>query len=110
MQRGEVWWAALPSPESPHPVVLLSPTRVMQRRRRISVVPVTSTVRGLPTEVGLDERDGMRRPCVAAAHDVVTIDKRALLQAITTLSDDRMADIERALHVALGIRLPCSAA
>lgn len=79
-----------------------------QRRRRVTVVPVTSTRRDLPTEVALDERDGLRRPCVAAAQDVVTIEQRELLQRVTTLRPEKVTELERALHVALGMRLPCS--
>jgi mRNA interferase MazF len=93
--------------ESPHPVVLMSPTRMAQRRRRVTVVPVTSTTRDLPTEVPLDERDGLRRPCVAAAQDAVTIDQGVLLQLIATLSPEKLSEIDRALHVALGMELPC---
>ncbi len=109
MQRGEVWWAQYPSMQAPHPVVLLSPSRMAQRRRRVTVVPVTSTSRNLPTEVALDQRDGLRRPCVAAAQDVVTIDQGVLLQPIATLSSERVAQIERALHFSLGMPLPCQA-
>jgi mRNA interferase MazF len=78
------------------------------RRRRVTVVPVTSTTRDVPTEVPLDQRDGLRRPCVAATQDVVTIDQGVLLQPIATLSPEKLAEIEQALHVALGMRLPCA--
>jgi mRNA interferase MazF len=107
MQRGEVWWAKYSSMQAPRPVVLLSPPGMAKRRRRVTVVPVTSTVRDLPTEVGLDQRDGLRRPCVAATQDVVTVDQGVLLQPIATLSDERVVQIERALHLSLGIQLPC---
>ncbi len=93
--------------ESPHPVVLMSPTGLARRRRRVTVVPVTSTARDVPTEVPLDQRDGLRRPCVAATQDVVTIDQGALLQLIASLSPERLSEIERALHLALGMPLPC---
>jgi mRNA interferase MazF len=96
--------------QSPHPVVLLSPTRLAKRRRRVTVVPVTSTTRNVPTEVSLDQRDGLRRPCVAATQDVLTIDQGVLLQPIATLNPERMAEIERALHLSLGIPLPCRVA
>ena len=78
-----------------------------QRRVRITVVPVTSVARDIPTEVRLDQRDGLRRPCVVATQDVVTIRKRHLMQRIAVLSAGRMREIDRAAHIALGIPLPC---
>lgn len=107
MQRGEVWWAAVPSRDDPHPVVVVSPTRMAQQRLRITIVPVTSVARDIPTEVRLDRRDGLRRPCVAATQDVVTIRKRHLMQRIAVLGAERMREIDRAAHIALGIPLPC---
>ena len=93
--------------DAPHPVVLLSPSRMAERRRRVTVVPVTSTVRDVPTEVALDQRDGLRRPCVAATQDVVTIDQGVLLQRIAILSEERLAEVERALQLSLGVPMPC---
>ncbi len=39
----------------------------------VTVVPVTSTIRGVPSEVVLNEEDGMKFPCAVNLHDAVTV-------------------------------------
>ena len=56
MQRGEVWWAELPSPIGRRPVVLLSRDEAYAVRNAVTVAEVTSTVRGIPVEVELGLR------------------------------------------------------
>lgn len=76
-------------------------------RQQISVAQVTSTIRGLDAEVYLDEKDGLRGPCVANLDAIVTIPRSLLVERLCTLPAARMTDIERAIHIALGMRLPC---
>jgi len=38
---------------------------------------------------------------------IATILRSALDRPVAQLSDARMADVERAMHIALGMRLPC---
>jgi mRNA interferase MazF len=59
MQRGEVWWAKLPSPIGRRPVVLLSRDEAYAVRNAVTVAKVTSTVRGIPVEVELGLEVGL---------------------------------------------------
>jgi mRNA interferase MazF len=61
MQRGEVWWAKLPSPIGRRPVVLLSRDEAYAVRNAVTVAEVTSTVRGIPVEVELGPEDVFQR-------------------------------------------------
>ncbi|HEV7465726.1 MAG TPA: type II toxin-antitoxin system PemK/MazF family toxin [Candidatus Dormibacteraeota bacterium] len=111
MQRGEVWWATVAPPPvrdpTPHAVLLLSWDAAHRFRDRITVAPITSTIRGLDAEVFLDHRDGMHTGCVANLDIISTILRQTLTERITRLSDSRMAEVERAIHIALGVPLPC---
>ncbi len=109
MKRGEVWWANYP-PRSrqPHPVVLLSWDTALNFRAQITVAQITTEIRGLDAEVYLDQKDGLIRPCAANLDSIVMIWRDLLVEKLCTLPPQRMYDIERAIHVALGIRLPCA--
>jgi len=109
MNRGEVWWANYPvtSPR-PHPVVLLSWDSGLNHRDLITIAQITTTMRGLDAEVYLDQRDGLLRPCVANLDAIATIERDLLVERLCMLTPARIYEIERAIHVALGIRLPCA--
>ncbi|MGH9087227.1 MAG: type II toxin-antitoxin system PemK/MazF family toxin [Acidimicrobiales bacterium] len=106
MQRAEVWWAERP-PGQRHPVLLLSWDAYGDWRDRVTVADVTTSARRLDAEVVLDQRDGMPRPCVVNLDNLATIPRAVLQSRITQLSSSRMAEVSRAIHLALGLPLPC---
>lgn len=57
---------------------------------QVLAVPATRTIRGIPTEVALDEGDGMPEPCALTLDNVATISLAYCTQRITTLGADRM--------------------
>lgn len=108
MKRGEVWWANYPpaSPR-PHPVVHLSWDSGLNYRDLISIAQIATSMRGLDAEDYLDRRDGLLRPCVANLDAIATIERDLLIERLCALPPARMYEIERAIHIALRIRLPC---
>ena len=103
MRRGEVWWASLPPPAGRRPVVLLSRNEAYAVRELVTVAPVTTRMRQIPTEVKLGTGEGLPRQCVANLDTVTTIPKRTLTERITTLVPEKLAAIEGALKFALGL-------
>ena len=97
--RGEVRWLQL---DKPRPVVILNRSAVADRLNRLIVAPCTSTVRHLPTEVPLDESDGMPKVCVIRTDNLTLADRDALGSLISTLSAERMAAVCTAIAIALG--------
>ena len=77
MNRGEVWEMAAPPPPrrhgGTHRVLLLSWDSAYGIRDRVTVAPITSTIRGLDAEVTLDHRDGMDHPCVVNLDVIATV-------------------------------------
>jgi mRNA interferase MazF len=68
----------------------------------VTVAPITSTIRGVPSEVRLTEADGMKGPCAVNLHNVVTVSKAHLGRRVAALGADRMQEICGALGFALG--------
>ena len=101
VNRGEVWWAE-------HPQAGRRPYLILTRQAAVSVlisvlaVPATRTVRGIPSEVLLDEGDGMPDRCVLSFDNIVTMPKGLFTSRICRLGVDRLEDVCRALRAASG--------
>ena len=104
MKRGEVWWADLPQPVGTRPVLLLSRDEGIRVRANVTVAPVTTRARGIPTEVPLGPDDGLPKPGAADLDSLQTVRKALLREPIATLSAARMADVEQAIRFALAMR------
>jgi mRNA interferase MazF len=69
----------------------------------ITVAPVTTTIRNIPTEVYLTPfDDGTPEECAVNCDNIQTVRKAAIGRVITTLTPDRLIEVERALCFALG--------
>jgi mRNA interferase MazF len=76
----------------------------------VTVANVTTQVRRLDAEVALGPDDGMPQPCVVNLDSLVSVRRSTLSSRITTLGSARMREVDRAIHLALGIPLPCRTA
>jgi mRNA interferase MazF len=103
MRRGEVWWAELSPPAGRRPVVLLSRDEAYTVRELVTVAPVTTRRRRIPTEVVLGRGDGLPRRCVANLDTITAIPKRILVERLATLGPGKRAAVDRALRFALGL-------
>ena len=104
MRRGEVWWANLPQPIGRRPVLLLSRNTAYKVRTSLTVGVITSTTRGIPVEVPLDENDGMPRECVVNLDNILTIPRSTLTKQITALSKEKMGLVNKAVVFALDLQ------
>jgi len=103
MRRGEIWWAELVPPVGRRPVLLLSRNEAYAVRELVTVAPVTTRMRHIPSEVLLGPEDGLPRPCVANLDTITTIAKRSLQERLVPLSPEKLKAVEAALHFALGL-------
>ena len=97
--RGEVWWSE-DEQLGRRPVLVLSRSAVLPVLARPLVAPLTTRVRGLPTEVALDAEDGVPTPCVVSLDNIQPLASAVLVEKLTTLSPVRMVEVCRALAVA----------
>ena len=103
MRRGEVWWAELAGDAGYRPVTIVSRTQEVDQRRNLTIAEVTRVVRSLPSEVPLAESDGMPADCVINTDNLHTIPRDRLRQLITTLTEDHLFHLGRALRYSLDL-------
>lgn len=105
MRRGEIYWARLPPPSGRRPVLVVTRTGVLDARTSITVVPVTRTIRAIPSELPLGRGNGLRAKSVANCDTLQTVPK-ALLgpRPIGRLTPLELIQLDGALRFALGIR------
>lgn len=99
MRRGEVWWSESEA-LGRRPVLVLSRDAVLQTLRRPLVAPLTTRIRGLPSEVDLDADDGLPRPCVVSLDNAQPLHVTLLRERIVRLRPARMAEVCAALAAA----------
>lgn len=104
MRRGEIRWYKFDRPDKTRPVLLLTRDSILDRLGEVTIAPITSTVREIPSEVLLTEEDGMPRICAINLDHVQTVHKDRLGALIATLPADRMREVRSALLFALGFR------
>lgn len=102
IERGEVRLLRFPSPDKTRPVLILTRGSAISYLSRVTVAPITSTVRGVPSEVALGLEDGMRQPCAINLHNLVTVSQEGVGRRLTKLSSLRMREVCSALSFALG--------
>lgn len=103
MNRGEVRWYKFAHPDKKRPVLILTRDSVLSYLGEVTIAPITSTVRGIPSEVELSRDDGMRHACAVNCDHLQTVAKGRLGALIATLSADKLAAVSRALRFALDI-------
>jgi mRNA interferase MazF len=103
MRRGEVRWYKFSRPDKRRPVVILTRDSALDFLGEVTVAPVTTTIRDIPSEVPLGEADGMPQTCAVNLDHIQTVSKGKIGALITTLNTDRMAQVRHALRFALAL-------
>lgn len=101
MKRGEIWFADSGA-GGDRPVLVLTRDPVADRIDGVVVAQLTTTVRGLMSELVLDERDGLKRICVASFDNLHTLPRASFRHRVAVLSPDRMNEACAVLNDAMG--------
>ena len=102
--RGDVRLFRFAPPDEQRPVLVLTRETIIDRLARVTVAPVTSTVRGVASEVTLGAEDGLRQPCAVNLHNIVTVPKEGLGRRVAQLDERRLDEVCAAIAFALGCR------
>jgi mRNA interferase MazF len=102
INRGDVRLYSFARPDKKRPVVVLTRESAISYLSTVTVAPVTSTIRGVPSEVVLNEDDGMKVSCAVNLHSSVTVAQQHLGKRVARLSPARMSQICAALRFSLG--------
>jgi mRNA interferase MazF len=102
VERGEIRLVRFPRPDKERPVLVLTRTSALAYLSRATVAPITSTIRGVPSEVPLGPDDGMKKLCAVNLHNVITVQQESLGRVVAQLDERRMQEVCAALAFALG--------
>lgn len=100
LSRGDVYLCRFAPPDKQRPVLVLTRDSVLGHL--VTVAPITSTIRGVPSEVALGVDDGMKGPCAVNLHNAVAVVQDRLVRRVASLSTGRMHEICAALRFSLG--------
>ena len=105
MKRGEVRWYKFTRPDKKRPVVILTRNSIIEFLEEVTVAPITSIIRNIPSEVFLSINNGMPKNCVINLDHMQTVSKSKIGSLITTLSSEKMSELRSAILFALGFKI-----
>ena len=85
------------------PVVLMTRESVAGRMRRVTVAPITGTIRGLSTEVTVGPDNGLDQESVISCDNLTTIPAEDLRYQVGTLNPDQERKLTEAIMVAFDL-------
>src|SRR5664279_3094272 len=91
--RGDIRLYRFAPPDKARPVVVLTRDSALRYLSTATVAPITSSIRGVPSEVRLDEDDGMKSPCAVNLHNVITVSQQRLGKRLAHLAPARLNEI-----------------
>ena len=103
MKHGEIRWYKFARPDKKRPVLILTRDSVLEYLDEVTIAPITTTVRDIPSEVFLSKADGVPQDCAVNCDHLQTVPKAKIGVLITFLPPAKMADVGRAIRFALDI-------
>ncbi len=88
------------------PVLVLTRPLARPAMTKVTVAPITATIKGLSGEVPLGPENGLDHPSVASIDNIVTIPTALLGQTVGFLTDDQEALLARAIVLAFDLDIP----
>lgn len=88
MRRGEIRWYTFKTPDKKRPVLILTRDSILDVLGEVTIAPITSTIRHIPSEVILTPEDGLPKTFPINFDHVQTVTKAKVGSFITTLTSD----------------------
>ncbi len=102
MSPGDIYWYTFRAPDQRRPVLILTRDSAIRFLTGITIAPITTRIRGIPSEVALTAADGLQSPCAANCVSLQTVSKSSLEAFITRLPQAKMREVRAAIEFALG--------
>jgi mRNA interferase MazF len=102
VNRGEIWQFGFPSPDRRRPVLVLTRQKVIGHLHTVTVAPITTTIRSIPSEVVVGTDSGLKATSAINLDHPATVPKAGPRSFVGTLSADTLAKVRGALLFALG--------
>jgi mRNA interferase MazF len=97
-----VCWYTFRAPDKKRPVLILTRDSAITVLNSVTVAPITTTIRSIPTEVVLTKDDGLPNTCAANFDNLQTVAKSNLGDRIARLTARKMKEAGAAVAFALG--------
>jgi mRNA interferase MazF len=85
------------------PVLILTRELVRPHLTTVTVAPITTTIRGLSSELGVDAANGLTEPSVVSCDNITTIPSDALGERIGVLLDSQEPALSEAIMAAFDL-------
>jgi mRNA interferase MazF len=103
MKHGEVRRHKFINPVKKRSVRILTRDSVLEYLGEITIAPITTTVRNIPSEVFLTKTDGMPRNCAVNCDHLQPVSKGKIGSLITSMSAFKMVAVGEAIRFAVDI-------
>ena len=88
------------------PALVLTREAARAAMTKVTVAPITTTIKALSSEVLVGLDDGLDHDCVVALDNVITVPVNLLGRTVGYLSAEQEAQLARAVVLAYGLELP----
>jgi mRNA interferase MazF len=106
--RGEIWMFSFPRPDKKRPVLVLTRQDMLGHLHTVTVAPITSTIRGVPSEVAVGSETGLKQASVINLHHLATVPLAGLRTFVGALPTQTMTRVREALLFSLGFVEPAA--
>jgi mRNA interferase MazF len=103
VNRGDICWYTFKAPDKRRPVLIVTRDSAIGVLNSVTIAPITSTIRSIPTEVVLTEDDGLPNTCAANFDNLQTVPKSNIGDRIVRLTARKMKEAGAAVSFALGL-------
>lgn len=103
MNRGEIRWYKFTQPDKKRPVLVLTRNSIIDYLGDVTIAPITTTIRNIPSEVVLTQDDGLPQRCAVNCDHLQTVQKNRLGTMIAILSRDKMREVSAAINFSLDL-------
>ncbi len=103
MKRGQIRWYKFTHPDKKRPVVILTRDSIIEYLGEVTIAPITSVIRDIPTEVILSKQDGMPRHCAVNCDHIQTVSKSKIGALVAALSPEIIREVSKAIVFALSL-------
>jgi len=105
VKRGEVYWADLPFGHGRRPIIVVTRDAVIPVRSRVTVAPVTRTIRGIRAEVPVGSDEGLPADSAVNVDELLTVAIKAIdPDPVGALGPVKIRELEAAIHYAFDLR------
>jgi mRNA interferase MazF len=103
VNRGDVCWYTFRAPDKRRPVLIMTRNSAIPVLNSVTIAPITSTIRSIPTEIVLTQGDGLPSICAANFDNLQTVPKSNIGDCITRLTARKMREAAAAACFALAL-------